>query len=289
MGKVSKSIKYFMSDRYPTLLTRLMFFYNFRKLLNLSSPKDINEKLQFLKLKVYSDNPVITKCVDKYRVREYLKHKGIPELYTAKLYTNAYSKADDLYKVWDDLPQQFVIKCNHGCGFNMLVENKNKIDVDQCVKEVEGWLNDDQWKMYCEPQYKNVEKCCFVEEYLGKDVPAYKIYCFNGEPKVIYISSAGDTGEQDYYLDYYDTDWNWLDITLDTHEHIGVEIQRPLILDKMLEISRELSSEFPFVRVDLYDVGGEIYLSELTFVPTGGNMKLYPKKTKDEWGNWLKV
>ena len=289
MRKLKKKFKYYLSEKNPVLLTKLMYIVNFRRRLNLNNPKDINEKLHYLKLYTYCDNDVITRCVDKYRVKEYLGEKNILGLKVANNYTEGMKMGAELLEVWDGLPDKFMIKCNHGCGFNLMVKDKKSENPNELAEIIDKWLQDDQWKMYCEPQYKNVEKCFFVEEFLGEDVEAYKFYCFNGEPKVSYVSSAGDTGIQDLYLDFYDMDWKWLDISLDGHKNMGDKIKKPENYSLMIEIARKLSAEFPFVRVDLYDVDDKVYFSELTFVPTGGNMKLTPKSVLEEWGKMLEL
>lgn len=262
-----------------------MYFYNFKKPLNLHNPKDINEKLQFLKLRTYYDNPLITQCVDKFRVKEYLKNQGYGEL-AAELYDVA-DKSEDLVAAWGGYPKKFVIKCNHGCGFNIIVRDKASADLKSICRQLDLWMKEDFWKVYCEPQYKNVEKKIIVEQYLGDDIHAYKFYCFNGVPRVMYISSDGENGEKDYYLDYYDMEMKWLDVTLYPHEHSSEIPQKPGCFEEMKKLAGELSRPFPFVRVDLYEVEGKIYFSEFTFVPTGGNMKLSPKETLEEWGSWL--
>lgn len=287
--KIRQKIKYYFSEKNPVALSKAMFFYNFHKILNLNNPSDINEKIQYLKLFVYSNNSTITQCVDKFKVKEFIKSKNIDELRIAENYTGALKSGDELAEVWKDLPSQFVVKCNHGCGFNYLVTNKDDENLEEIVSCVNRWLRDDQWKLYCEPQYKDVNKCCFVEQYLGADVEAYKFYCFNGEPQFAYVSSKGDTGIQDYYLDYFDMEWNWVDINLDGHCNLGDVVERPMLFDDMIEISRSLSTDFPFVRVDLYEVEGCVYFSELTFVPTGGNMKLRPRTVINEWGKKLDI
>lgn len=58
--------------------------------------------------------------------------------------------------------------------------------------------------------------------------------------------------------------------------------------EKLKSESKRMVS-FPFVRIDLYDIDGKIYLSEFTFIPTGGFMRLEPEGTAKEWGDWLKL
>lgn len=265
-----------------------MYFYNFHKPLNLKNPVDINDKLQYLKLKTYYNNPVITECVDKYLVRGYLERNGYGDL-LPDFIGGPYNDASQIKAHWNEYPDKFVIKCNHGCGYNVLVNDKSKFNVNDVVKKLDGWMKEDYWKIFCEPQYRFVDKKIIVEEYLEDDIETYKFYCFNGRPEVLYLSSNGEHGEKDYYLDYYDMDLNWLDITLYPHAHAKNRAVKPKNFDKMIELSKELSKPFPFVRVDLYNVDGKIYFSEFTFIPTGGNMKLIPESLIADWGKKLDI
>ena len=256
----------------------------FSEPLDLENPTTINEKLQYLKLNQYYNNPLITMCVDKYRVKEYLKQIGYPEL-AAKLY-GVYEKADDIN--WDELPNQFVIKCNHGGGYNIICNDKNSLNKKIVIKQLKKWMREEYWAVYAEPQYKYVEKRILIEEFLGENIHTYKFYCFNGVPKVCYISSNGKNGEYDMYYDYFDMDWTRLNIYLKGHDHYPGVLAKPERFEDMKRIAEELCKKFPFVRIDLYNINGKIYLSEFTFIPTGGYMHLKPDGTDLEWGNWLK-
>lgn len=285
---MNKQIKMILSTISPSITTKLMYLYNFHRLLNLKNPSNLNEKLQYLKLKTYYNNPTITQCVDKFRVRDYLSERGLSSI-LPQLIGGGYESAEDVRNHWDEYPKQFVIKCNHGCGYNILVTDKETANLDEIVNTLDKWLHEDFWKIYCEPQYRFVSKRIIVEEYLADDIRTYKFYCFNGTPEVAYVSSNGENGEKDLYLDYFDMEWNWLPITLFGHEHDKKEIKKPSSFEQMKELAQRLSADFPFVRVDLYDVNGRIYFSELTFIPTGGNMKLTPASVIDKWGEKLKL
>lgn len=276
-----------LNGAFPKTMTKLIYYKNFHKKINMKNPNGINEKLQVLKLKNYYENDIITECVDKYRVRNYLEQLGLknllPELY------GCYDTVSDFRLNWNSFPKKFVIKCNHGCGYNILINDKSKYNLNDICNTLTDWMNSDYWKKYCEPQYKDIKKKIIVEEYLGDDIQTYKFYCFNGIPKVSYVSSNGENGEKDLYLDYYDINWNWLPITLGNHLHSKTKAQKPLNYENMVNLAKILSKDFPFVRVDLYNIDGNIYFSELTFIPTGGMMKLSPSSTIDEWGNWLDI
>lgn len=248
-------------------------------------PVNINEKLQILKTGKYYNNPLITTCVDKFQVKKYLEELGYGDL-CAKLY-GVYDKPQEIE--WEKLPERFVIKCNHGCDYNILCDSKEKIQKEKIERTISGWLEEEYWRTTAEYQYKYIEKKVLIEEYLGDNLEAYKFYCFNGEPKVVYLSMAGEDGEKDFYLDFYDMEWNHLDIALASHAHYPGIIKKPDGFENMINVAKQLSKPFPFVRVDLYYVNDKIYFSEFTFMPTAGYMKLEPKQIANEWGSWLKL
>ena len=278
---IRNSIKRVLTFISPKLGTSLNYKYSTGQWLDWNNPQDINAKINILKVTEYYNNPVVTKCIDKYLIREYLKEKGLEEL-CPKLY-GVYEKADEID--WNGLPNQFAVKCNHACGTNIIVDDKSKLDFEAAKKQLDKWMKMDYWREG-EIQYKYIKKKIIIEEYLGagEELKTYKFFCFNGEPKVLYISL-----DEDRFIDYYDMDFNKLPYSLPEHEHYPKTISKPENFDKMIEISKKLSNDFPFVRVDLYDSNGKIYISELTFVPTGGFMKIDPPNTLVEWGNWLKL
>lgn len=277
---IRNSVKRVLTFISPKLGTSLNYKYSTGQWLDWNNPQDINAKINILKVTEYYNNPVVTKCIDKYLIREYLKEKGLEEL-CPKLY-GVYEKADEID--WNGLPNQFAVKCNHACGTNIIVDDKSKLDFEAAKKQLDKWMKMDYWREG-EIQYKYIKKKIIIEEYLGagEELKTYKFFCFNGEPKVLYISL-----DEDRFIDYYDMDFNKLPYSLPEHEHYPKTISKPENFDKMIEISKKLSNDFPFVRVDLYDSNGKIYISELTFVPTGGFMKIDPPNTLVEWGNWLK-
>ena len=267
----------------PVYGTKKIYYYTMNKELNLDNPKDINEKIQYLKLNDYRNNRLVTNCADKYAVREYLTGKGyerlLPELY------GTYRRVNEIE--WDKLPDQFVLKCTHGSGYNIICPNKEYLDIQQAKKNLSKWLRERYVRHFAEIQYKNITPRIIVEEYLGEGIKTFKFYCFNGVPRILYVSFMGENGEKDKYIDYYDMDWNRLAIRLGGHDNNSYGIPKPNEFDEMIDIARDLSKDFKFVRVDLYNINGRIYFSELTFTPTGGMMKLKPDEVLLEWGNWL--
>lgn len=269
----------------PAYETKRIYRYNFGKECNLDHPVTINEKLQYLKLNDYYKNDTVTMCVDKYRIREYLTEKKLEHL-CPKLY-GVYDSAAEID--WNALPDSFVIKCNHGCGYNILCPDKSRLDIKESLRLLKQWMKEDYWKEFAEVQYRYVKKKIIAEEYLGDELQTYKFYCFNGIPKVLYVSENGENGEKDKYLNYYSMDWEMLPYCLSGHVRKTLPHPKPEHMEELVRYAEILSRDFPFVRVDLYDVNGRVYISELTFIPTGGYMQLTPEGTDVEWGNWLDV
>jgi len=272
-----------MSAHDPVAETVKYYTAVFGKAPDFKDPKTINEKIHYLKLFRYADDKYVAECADKVKVRDVLKRKGLADILTGLI--AVYDKASDID--FDALPEKFVIKCNHGCGYNIICRDKNELDRSSCIKKLNDWMKEDYWKEYCELHYKNIEKKILVEEYLGDDIETYKFYCFNGVPQFIYaMTMNGDK----HYIDFFDTGWKHMDVY--RSDRPGVPdpsvIKKPEHLGEMLELAGKLSAEFPLVRVDLYDLD-KVYFSELTFTPAGGFLKLDPPETELIWGEKLSI
>lgn len=282
---IIEKIKRGISASSPKIATEILYYKNFGKRLNLKNPRNLNEKLQWLKLNTYYKNPIITTCVDKYKVKSYLEQKGFGEL-CPRTY-GVYKNVEEI--PWKELPDSFAIKCNHGSGMNIICLDKKSLDIEEAKKNLTRWMAWDFWKEYAEVQYRFVPHRIVVEELLDLRILTYKFYCFNGQPKIVYVQSDGENGEPEKYIDFFDVNWKWEDVALFGHENAAVHPQKPENYEKMIEIAESLSQEFPFVRVDLYNLKGKIYFSELTFIPTGGVMKMNPQSVINKWGEWLEL
>ncbi len=278
--KIFILIKRIFPEAYE-LQTKYRYYIWNRKWLNLRRPKTYSEKINYLKLHVYGRSRKINECVDKCSLHNYLERKGYGRYNPVIL--AVYDDPEDIQ--WDKLPNSFVIKCNHGSGYNIFCRDKEKIDRDKAIVQLKQWFKEDYWKRYAELQYKNIQKKIIVEEYLGDNIETYRICCFHGSPKAIYIVTSRDGSD---YADFYDLKWHKMDLVMGCG---GTKTRHrcPEKLDEMLELAKKLSSPFPFVRVDLYEVEGKIYFSEFTFMPSGGYTALWPEKYETMWGNWIKL
>lgn len=274
-----RKIKILLTKISPRIATSINYRYSCGEWLNWNEPQDINAKINWLKVNTYYNNALVTACIDKYLVRDYLKEKKL-EYLAPRLY-GVYDNPREI--VWEDLPNQFVVKCNHACNTNLIVSDKAAFDSAVAIEKLDQWLELDYWKEG-EVQYRFIKKKIIIEEYLGSgtDLKTVKFFCFNGEPKIAYISF-----DEDRYINYYDMAFNPIECQLYGHPNYPEEIEKPQSFERMIEIAKILSNDFPFVRVDLYDSYGEVFFSELTFVPTAGYMKITPESVMEEWNNWL--
>lgn len=258
----------------------LMKLFKARKnyTLDLKNPKNFNEKLQWLKL--YDRNPEYTIMVDKYRVREYIADK-IGEKYLIPL-IGVWNNPDEID--FDSLPKQFVLKCNHNSGIGLCIcKDKEKLNINKVKKELNRGLNQNYYLSSREWPYKNVPKKIICEKYMvdesGYDLKDYKIFCFNGEPKFVQIDYDRFNNHK---RKFYDLNWEEMELKL-IYSSDNTKIERPSNFDRMLELSRSLSKNIPFLRTDFYVINDSIYFGELTFFPEAGIASFTP----EEWNNKL--
>ncbi len=233
--------------------------------LNLEHPKTYNEKLQWIKL--YDRKPEYVIYADKYRVRDHIA-KMIGSQYLVPL-IGMYSQAEDI--PWDELPNRFVLKCNHASGTNIICRNKNELDIAQTEKQLNEWLKKDPYCGAREWCYKDIKPCIICEEFIetrdGNTPDDYKFMCFNGVPRLIQLHHDRFGN---HTLDYYTPEWHKAELKRIDANISTNSIPKPDRLDEMLEIARLLSKDMYYARIDLYFVDGRIYFGEITMYPTGG-------------------
>ena len=241
--------------------------------LNLEKPKSFNEKLQWLKL--YDRNPLYTKLVDKYKVREYISEK-IGEDYLIPLL----GVWDDPEEIdFDSLPNKFVLKCNHNSGLGMCIcTDKSKIDIKKVKNELKSGLAQNYYLNGREWPYKNVSRKIICEKYMtdetGKNLRDYKFYCFDGKPKIVGIYQDRNS-DKETTGDFFDMNFEWVDLKFGMPNALN-KPQKPQKFQEMIKIAEILSEGIPEVRVDLYISNNKIYFGELTFFDGGGFDKIEP-------------
>lgn len=248
----------------PITASRVKYYISFGKKLNLENPGSFNEKLMWLKL--FEDDSKKAVCADKFMVREYVENLGLSDI-LIDLYS-VYDKLEDIKL--DELPMSFVLKYTNGSGCNIICSDKNKLDEEEVISKIKEWMNIDYSLISAEPHYSKIVPRIIVERFLcteeGVSPIDYKIHCFHGEPQVIEVVLDRGINERKHIM--FNNAWDILPYTEDSCNFIS-KIKRPDKIDEMLEIARRLSSEFTYVRVDLYYYEDKIYFGELTFTPAG--------------------
>lgn len=276
--KVIRELRKMCTTIHPDLANRIMYFALMRKKLNIKNPKTFNEKINYLKMNVFPKDPRVAMCADKVAVVDYVRQKVGEEVLVERY--NVWDSPEDID--WEKLPDSFAIKCNHGCGYNMICTDKGKLDIDESMKKLRSWIKEDFWKVSCEPHYKQITPKILCERYLGSEICDYKFYCFDGEPLYFYISQTKEGDFHSGKFAMFEKDGTFAKFQRADHTFFKLTPPAPDKLAEMLRISRKLSEDFPFVRVDLFMIDGQILFSELTFTPCSGMMPLKPVEA-DEW------
>lgn len=273
--------KMFVSDEKKL---RKLFKKRVNRELNLKNPVKYNDKIQWLKL--YWRDPLATKCADKYKVREFIS-ETIGDEYLNELIA-VYDSVDEIDI--QALPQSFVLKGTHGSGYNIICKDKDKMNWKKEFKKMRRWLRLSYYLEEREWVYKDIKPRIICEKYMeeanAEDLRDYKIFCFNGEPKLIQVDA---NRFNDHKRNYYDLDWNLLDISIDVPSDTETIIHPPEKLSEMIELSKVLSKNFPHVRVDFYEVDQKIIFGELTFFHSSGFGQFNPPEYETEWGNYLEL
>lgn len=247
---------------------------------NMDNPKTIQEKIHWLQ--VFDATALKTRCADKVHLGEYCKDKLNENICIPII--AVYERVGDIE--WNKLPNQFMIKCNHGSAMNIIVRDKKTLNIHDAEKKLESWMDTDfTYIAGRELQYHDIPHRIIVEKLMGDSEQVdslydYKFWCFNGKPQMYTINSGHGHGP----IMYYDMDGNMINLYgVKTKE----KYRQPKNFSKMVEYAKKLSQDFLFVRVDFYEIDGKIYLGELTFSPGAGNFKYANPEDDMKVGNML--
>lgn len=265
----------------PEFMSKVYTRIVLKKKLNLKTPTTFNDKLQYLKLNYWPECADAIVCADKYKVREYLIDMGLGE-YVNEIY-GVWDRAEDID--FDALPDKFVLKCNHGCGYNIIVGDKSKLDISQTRKTLNGWLDEKFEKFNAEPHYGKIQPKIICEKHLG-DVVNYNIFCCNGKPVFFSVIQGLGSGV-DEALTYYWADGSKAQFQSMAYPNSNKPL--PESLDTMKDLATKVAERFPFVRVDFFEVEGKIVFSELTFTPGGALIPFNPPEYDYKLGQHLDI
>ena len=271
----------FPDEPYLKLLYRLKL----GEKLNLNNPQTFNEKLNWLKL--FDRRPEYTQMVDKIEVKQLVSSIVggyiIPTL-----------------GVWEDpneidlgaLPNQFVLKCNHNSGGLFICKDKQKLTAEKwghVKKELKRSLEYNYYWYSREWPYKNVKRRILAEKYMEDSsggLKDYKFFCFNGKVKAMFIATDRQTVGEEVKFDFFDENFNHLPFK-QGHDNAKITPSKPSCFEEMKQVAEKLSAGIPHVRVDLYEINGNVYFGELTFSHFDGTVPFKPKEWDYTFGSWL--
>ena len=233
--------------------------------LDLENPRTFNEKIQWLKL--FDRNPLYTLLVDKYRVKEWVAQKIGSQYVVPTLAT--YKSVQEITP--ESLPLQFVLKCNHDSGGVIVCRDKASFDFKKAMAILDSHLKNNHYYYAREWAYKHVKPMLFAEQYLEDSVSEdalvdYKWFCFNGEPKIMYL--CRERGSHPVTA-FFDMEYRHLPFTM--ANPIATTLpEKPAQFEKMKQLAATLSQGIPHVRVDFYLAQNQIYFGEMTFYDSAG-------------------
>lgn len=280
MKKIRKIILSFSSDKS---YAQRQFKWRLHRTLNLDAPELFSEKMQYLK--IYGQNELYFKYADKFMVREIVKQE-IGEHYLNELY---YVTDDPESINLNNLPDSFVLKATHGSGYNIICKSKKDINWITAKKKLHQWLQQDYAKEKREWQYKNIHPRIICEKYLSDDSGSlrdYKIMCFHGVPKLIWVDVDRFNGHK---RAFFDTNWNRIHVEYNKYPDYPGIISKPENLNEMLECAAKLSKSFIFSRIDFYYVDGKTIFGEITFHPASGFAEFKPIDFSMTVASWMDI
>lgn len=261
-----------------------MYKIRMGKRLDLMHPVTLNEKLQWIKL--YDRKPEYSLMVDKAEVKQVVS-KLIGERYVIKSLGvwDSFEEID-----FDSLPNQFVLKTTHDSGGVVVCRDKALFNKDAAREKLNKSLARNYFWRTREWPYKDIKPRILAEEYMedagNKNLPVFKIFCFEGNPTVIQVIQNDKTTEES--IDYFNTEWELLDLRQNFPNSVN-HMQKPHKLDEMLALASKLSKGHHFLRIDLYEINGSVFFSEFTFFTDAGFEPYHPEHWDYDFGEMIQI
>ena len=279
-------IKNLPPQMYPAALDQ-SFRAIQKRPLDLNNPKTFTEKLQWIK--IFDATPIKSRLADKYFVRGWVAQK-IGDEYLIPL-LGAWDDFDDID--FDALPDQFVLKCNHGSGMNIICRDKKTFDRQRAREKLNAWLDFDFATWFLELHYTRIDRKIIAEKFIenmASGVIDYKFHCFNGTPKFIQVIGDRDFARHTRHQKFCDLDYNDIGAMFEDHPHFPYEVPKPKEFEKMKRFAELLSKDFSYVRVDFYEIDGKLLFGEMTFTSDAGYLphkRTWTYEKDSEVGNFL--
>ena len=259
---------------------RLRFLKKYKRIYNEFNITTFEDKINWLC--IHDVNQLKGKCADKILLHEYSINKLGKDICNKiiKIYDN------EKQLNFEELPEKFVLKANHGSGFNLIIQNKTELNVENVKNLARKWMRTDYGKKNAEFHYSFIKRKLFVEEFIGNNLKNYKFLCYNGKPKYIYVSIEENHNK---YRNFYNMNWTFLDFHCLSEPHPTNNYKKPKLFEIMKEYAIKLSAVFRFVRVDFYELENEIRLGELTFTPMDSFFNCKKKEHEIELGKDINI
>jgi hypothetical protein len=247
----------------------LQYFRHHHDFARLNHPRTFSEKI--LHRKLYRPNDKFHELADKVRVKKYVadtvgERFVIPTLWSGTSFPPVRERR------W---PTPFVVKVNHGSGWNIFVRTDADKDWAAIENECDQWLATSMPRYLHEDWYDQMEKQIMVEPMLGPpqgSLNDYKLFVFGGKTKFIQIDTDRST---DHKRVFYDSNWVRQPFSL-KYPLEPRDIERPRHFDDMLQAAEKLGNAFDFVRIDFYDIDEGAKFGEMTFAPGSGYERFDP-------------
>lgn len=285
--RVYNSLNYrywrFVKYHFPFKWVKHLYKLELGKRADFLNPRDLNEKIQWLEF--FTDTRPWSILADKYAVRQYVKNR-VGEQYLTKL-LGRWTKSENID--FDELPDKFVIKPNNGSYDVIVVSNKNEMNLDEVRSKLSHSMNNPFGYDNGEPHYLRIKPCIMAEELLettqDEGLVDYKIWCFNGEPYVVFACFNRDsiTHHADFMM--YDLEWNRHPEFLTPEFRNDSHCPKPINFKQMLDVASKLSKGLPQCRVDLYNLAGRIVFGEMTLTSNYGMMPYFTQELLNEMGD----
>lgn len=252
----------------PSFLFSLRYWKVYGRMLNYKHPKSFYEKVGYLEF--FTDTSEMGRMADKVAVRDYVRQKGLSYLLNDLL--GVYRCSSEIN--YSQLPNRFVLKTNHGSATNIIVREKNKLDIIKTNQQLDDWLKIDYGHITGQPHYSHIKPLILAEAFLdngdNKILTDYKFWCINGSPRFCQIMSDRVPNSHAFRTMFFDMDWN-------AHPEYVMGAQsdlnepKPECFEVMRSAAATLAQGFPYVRVDFYNIKGKAIFGEMTFTPGFAN------------------
>ena len=270
----------------PTIAHNLMYRRAMGEFPNLKNPRTFNEKVSWLKLYELPKEPLAAIVADKLRVRDYVTEHGFGSTLVPLL--GSWKSSAEINPV--ALPRQFALKCNHGCGMNLICEDKASFDFEVAKTMLDGWMKTDWALLSAEFHYSSIPRRIICEEYINGPLVDYKFFCFNGTPKFYYVSEGLESGPTSGRISFFKMDGSAAPFRRLDHGELPIApVKRPPYFNTMVDIAKSLSGPFKFARIDFLTNDDGFYFSEVTLTPSAGVMPLDPKEWDIKLGDMLVI